>query len=316
MKKIGLIMMPLLALAALTNCNKSNPEPNPLNTPLCFTCLSEKATISFISVDKFSVDGDDPEPEPEPILRIGDLEYSFNGKKNWIPVPKEITLSTIPSIELKKDQTVYLRGDNLGGVNGSLEIVSKFDSENRSFVSDGELEVKGNVMSLISKNNFSKIEMPYSNLGCFLCLFEENKNIVDASKLLLPTNLSNGCFASMFSYCDNLRLPPKLDATQLANSCYSNMFDGCKSLEEAPYLPAPTLAENCYFFMFNSCTLIDHIKVGFGTPGGSWPTENNCTEYWLNKVSKNGLFEWKGDTEITKRTCDTVPINWEIKTIE
>lgn len=85
-------------------------------------------------------------------------------------------------------------------------------------------------------------------------LFRENKNLTDASELILPTTLTEGCFFTMFFNCTSLTKAPALPATVLVENCYRGMFSGCSSLIEAPALPATVLAEYCYGDMFSGCS--------------------------------------------------------------
>ena len=128
-----------------------------------------------------------------------------------------------------------------------------------SFSSTCEIDVQGNVMSLLYGDNF-KDKTVFENEYTFTYLFSDYDRstgclIVNAQNLLLPaTTLTYGCYSSMFRYCSNLITVPELPATILAEFCYQYMFDGCTSLVSAPELPALTLADNCYSTMFCDCT--------------------------------------------------------------
>ncbi|MCQ3907296.1 MAG: hypothetical protein MJ219_00605 [Mycoplasmoidaceae bacterium] len=69
-------------------------------------------------------------------------------------------------------------------------------------------DISGNVMSLLSKDNFKSLTKIPCN-GCFYCLFEES-NIFDAYNLVLPaTKLSKSCYEYIFDRCPNLVYSPK-----------------------------------------------------------------------------------------------------------
>ena len=122
-----------------------------------------------------------------------------------------------------------------------------------------EFNVSGNIMSLISSSNFSTLTtLPISSL--FLKLFEDNVNLIDASRLLLP-------------------------ATTLTNSCYRWMFSGCTSLTTAPILPAETLMQYCYGGMFYNCPNLNYIKCL-----AKDITAYNATDTWVFNVASNGTF--------------------------
>ena len=115
---------------------------------------------------------------------------------------------------------------------------------------------KGNIMSLISGDNFSRLDTLDTDYEYqFANVFGGCSGLVSASELLLPaTTLAIHCYFGMFAACENLKFAPELPATTLADSCYYYMFGYCHSLEKAPALPATTLASACYNFMFYDCT--------------------------------------------------------------
>lgn len=199
-------------------------ETKEKNTPLCFTALSDTSTIKYS-------------------LRNGmtgvDLKYSLDGKSwaNWLD-DTDITIS--------KKEKLYVKGNNPNGL--STENTQKYTR----FVGSGQVEVSGNINSLLDDNDgLSVTTLPVS---CYYQLFENNHAIVKAHKLLLPTtSLAKNCYKGMFYNCIELITAPKLPATTLELDCYHTMFQNCSSLIEAPELPATTLAQGCYYAMFNRC---------------------------------------------------------------
>ncbi|MCQ3907276.1 MAG: hypothetical protein MJ219_00505 [Mycoplasmoidaceae bacterium] len=94
--------------------------------------------------------------------------------------------------------------------------------------------VSGNIMSLLSENFESLIEIPSE--GCFDSLFCQS-GISSAADLILPSDeLTKFCYAGMFMGCGSLTQPPELTATILAQGCYQFMFSGCWSLTQPPEL--------------------------------------------------------------------------------
>lgn len=88
-----------------------------------------------------------------------------------------------------------------------------------------------------------------------LMFYERRIRHVDQN--LLPfTNLSAGCYNSMFHNCASLVNAPTLPATQLAEKCYSDMFFYCTNLSTLPALPANRLPDECYARMFCGCQSI------------------------------------------------------------
>ena len=121
----------------------------------------------------------------------------------------------------------------------------------------GECDVCGNILSLIYGDDYSKyVDTPYVLNSFFI---RENSSttgsdIRSARNLILPTVLSNNCFAYMFNYCTYLTEAPELPSTNLADYCYRGMFYGCSNLTTAPTLPATTLKYGCYDSMFHGCS--------------------------------------------------------------
>lgn len=92
----------------------------------------------------------------------------------------------------------------------------------------------------------------------FNLMFHQRK-IRHVDQNLLPfTNLSAGCYSSMFHNCASLVNAPTLPATQLAEKCYSDMFFFCTQLSTLPALPANQLPDECYANMFCGC---ESIKI-------------------------------------------------------
>lgn len=125
-----------------------------------------------------------------------------------------------------------------------------------------DCDVYGNVMSLLSKDNFQSKTSVTKNE--FRQLFAGNTNIKSAEDLLLPVkDLTGGenCYFAMFAGCTNLTVAPKLPATKLAEACYSWMFSQCAGLTEAPKLPATDLtgANRCYWYMFVNCKKLTKV---------------------------------------------------------
>ena len=120
----------------------------------------------------------------------------------------------------------------------------------------GDVNVYGNVMSLIYGDNFYG-HRDLTEVTTYENLFSElfyKSPIVNAENLILPaTTLSENCYNKMFRSCTKLITAPKLPATTLAKDCYSFMFAGCTSLITAPKLPAITLISGCYQSMFSAC---------------------------------------------------------------
>ena len=168
--------------------------------------------------------------------------------------------------------------------------------------------VKGNIMSLVNSDNFGT-QLNLQSGNTFAWLFQENKNIVDASKLLMPaTGLTAYCYNKMFDGCLNMVAAPSiLPATTLAEGCYQLMFYNCKSLTTAPELPATTLVQSCYYEMFHYCSSLNYIKCLATDISASY-----CTRSWIYGVSDSGTFV--KNPNMTSWTTGTsgIPTGWTV----
>ena len=199
---------------------------------------------------------------------------------NGIPDGWSITESVYsPTVEELKSSYLWVEFENEGGYVGDFYsgIVYSFDGINwiqRTNYPFGvnmrtnKIIYLGSTSSSLSENTGAYYSITFSSgkakMGGELTkigrrdkytnVFGYNEGLTDASKLILPTKLSEGCFENLFRDCTSLVNPPQLPATVLANGCYSGMFYGCTSLTTAPELPATTLADGCYGSMFYGCT--------------------------------------------------------------
>ena len=154
------------------------------------------------------------------------------------------------SISLSDREFVQFRAGD--GGNNSFSTIDGY--YNIVVSGPGDVDVSGNIMSLLDRNMSSNNLPAY----CFFNLFLGCEKIDSASDLKLPaTTLAEYCYFGMFSDCDNLTSAPQLPATTLADWCYAEMFGGCNSLSTAPELPATTLASGCYANMFAGCTSLN-----------------------------------------------------------
>ena len=172
-------------------------------------------------------------------LTINTCEYCIDDG-SWIKLPP--SENTIP---INKGQILSFRGN----------LQSSISSRVGTFTISKKCNLKGNIMSLLHKDDFEEQTDLVGKSYAFSELFYNCTNIVDASELILPaTTLADGCYSDMFRGCTSLTQAPELPATTLADGCYQYMFYDCTSLVSAPELPATTLVRNCYQYMFDGCT--------------------------------------------------------------
>ena len=175
------------------------------------------------------------------------LEYSTD-KNTWNTVTFDWASgehTTELPIALNTGGKMYFRNDT--------RLFSNSYDKYITFSSTVSSNVGGDIRTLSNYINVNNETKPQT--GMFCSLFNNNKNIVDASNLRLSyTTLADYCYSQLFYSCTSLTTVPALPATTLASSCYSTMFYGCTSLTTAPALPATTLASSCYQYMFYNCT--------------------------------------------------------------
>ncbi|MBR4440180.1 MAG: hypothetical protein IKS00_01400 [Bacteroidales bacterium] len=161
-----------------------------------------------------------------------DIQYSFD-KDVW---------NDLDSVVVRQNCRVYFKGVNPDGIN-------KDSFHSLRFCVSDTFKCSGNIMTLIDGiGATTAIPCDY----CFIRLFKGCP--MSTAPKLPATELTDGCYESMFSDCRCLTAAPELPATKLAEYCYYSMFKGCSSLTAAPQLPATTLSGWCYQEMFWDCS--------------------------------------------------------------
>lgn len=202
-----------------------------------------------------------------------DLQYSYD-LNDWY------TLSTSYSsynnltayIQLPPQGIIYFRGDNPGGFcTATRKIAIKGPTSSR-------LEVGGNMMSLISRENFHKtvLTAPYA----FQYLFSstdvvndsENyraSNIYNLRHLVFPHTLSDYCCHSLFKYNTGVRYWPtgKIfgECNHYPTGCCQEMFKQCSGYMSDSYwsgldfAETDTVGDYAFYGMFME-SAIDNFK--------------------------------------------------------
>ena len=202
-------------------------------------------------------------PSNLPTTRGKSISYSINDGE-WITTNNVEETGAVVNVTVSEGDNVRWKGDNVSMAYDSGYVYSVF-------ASDCEVDLKGNIMSLLYGDDFKDNNTldtqtqtcAFSNL--FSSDYQGNGlKVVNAKNLILPADtLTKNCYQGMFSYCTSLTTAPELPATNLADWCYQEMFRNCTSLVTAPKLPATTLAHMCYSGMFEGtnvlpdCTNID-----------------------------------------------------------
>lgn len=152
-----------------------------------------------------------------------------------------------------------------------------------------EFELSGNLLSLLGREyeNYDTIQevwdaeysasVPRYVLGG---VFYGCTGLTDASKLIMPTDLTERSFA--------------------------HMFENCTSLTKAPVLPAATLTSMCYRQMFRNCINLNAVKCLATDMSASM-----CTDLWLSEVASTGTF-YKAPGSTWPSGDSGIPNNWTI----
>ncbi len=182
------------------------------------------------------------------------------------------------------------------------------DYSSTNIVSTNNVELSGNIMSLVDEEHFATATSMEG--ASFAGLFAGNTCPINASGLLLPaTTLSENCYSRMFAGCSGMDAPPvELPALTLAPGCYSNMFEGCGMLSDAPHLPATELVTECYKNMFYGCFSLKNVTcLATIIPPGT-----DCTTDWLNGVNNFGTFTKAEGASCWSSGSNGIPSGWDV----
>ena len=149
------------------------------------------------------------------------------------------------------------------------------------FVSTGQFNVYGNIMSMISGDSFDEATT-LTETATFQTLFGGCTGLTSAEHLILP-------------------------ATTLTATCYVSMFNGCTNLTVAPELPATTLKSNCYRWMFYNCSSLNYIKC-LATD----ISPNSDTYNWVSGVASTGTFV-KNSAATWTTGVNGIPDGWTVQ---
>lgn len=209
------------------------------------------------------------------------------------------TTSGVTIATLNNGDKILLKGTN--------SQYSSNKSNSNQFISNGNVNIRGNIMSLISGDSFED-SVVFSSDYTFNRMFRELL-IIDAEDLILPaTTLSQYCYRAMFQGCTSLTTAPVLPATILVKGCYMDMFEYCTSLTTAPELPATVLTDECYYMMFDQCTSLNSI-----TCLATDISATQCTEFWVTDISANGTFTKAASMNSWTTGDDGIPSGWTVQ---
>lgn len=202
------------------------------------------------------------------------VSASTDNGKTWTEYTSSFEDNGTALATLNTGDKLIIKGEN-------AQYASSFSDFNR-FISTGQFEAYGNIMSLISGDSFANADTLTEDYALY-ALFNNCSTITSAENLVLP-------------------------ATTLTNNCYRGMFDGCTSLTTAPDLPATTLASSCYQFMFQGCTSLNYIKCLATNISAS-----RCTNSWVSGVSSTGTFVKNASMTRWTTGFNGIPSGWTVQ---
>lgn len=161
-------------------------------------------TVTVVKDDAFS-----------PTIQV----YYSKDAVNWSSMGSTSTSGI--SVNLPARGRIYLKAEtNAWG--GSISVCDTIKVS-------GAFIVGGNIMSLLKGDRF--LNSTISKAYAFVRLFKGNTTLMDAGRLILPSNTYNTCYYEMFQGCTSLAIPPRIPAVTTARQCYEKMFDGCTGLK-------------------------------------------------------------------------------------
>ena len=184
------------------------------------------------------------------------IQYSYD-RENWYSNTSNgsITAPANTYVWLKNTSNVWYNAYYYG----EDFVFSKKASIGGNLSSLGDMREK-NFKSLFNKNknltDASQLILPWDVLEfeCFSYMFADCTSLVNAPSIIPAEKAGRWSCNDMFKGCTSLVNSPALPATTIEDSCYKEMFKGCTSLGTPPTLPATTLATECYYGMFRGCT--------------------------------------------------------------
>lgn len=207
---------------------------NPLKRPLTIEATEDNTGVIFQNTPRI----DDSNIFGEEMT----IEFSIDNGRTWNSVNSTEGLICT----LNAGEKVELRGNN-SCYNGHKITIYK------------ECYLYGNIMSMLSSNNFETLDTIEENY-CFAGFFANNNysNKENYDIYLPATTLSERCYEDMFAVT-KITKAPELPATTLANGCYTHMFESCYDLTECPELPSTNIFEYCYTAMFMGCNSLTSV---------------------------------------------------------
>lgn len=214
------------------------------------------------------------------------FEYSMDGGNTWTEIPNQQT-----TISVNKDDKVLFKGVNGDEVYASGLTHGYFM---RIWGDTAVYNVYGNILSVIYGDDFGD----YRTITCgypFREMFSISR-VVDASGLILPDNLTEGCYMDMFGGASRLIAAPELPSVEIApDNCYQQMFQGT-ALVTAPEIKQKTIGYRSMNGMFAMCSELTVAPELYIEDAGEY--------------SMSALFSGASISSVTITLADEYPAQW------
>lgn len=219
------------------------------------------------------------------------IEWSTD-KSTWTSVTSSTSGESLTS--LNTGDKLYLRGNN--NAYGATWSTWSYFTSTKTF------NVYGNIKSLVYGDNFDNNNFPNASTN-FWRMFM-NTHVVDASNLILPSQVRSTMYVLMFGSCTSLIAPPVIPNASAYQS-YNSMFYGCTSLTTGPVIYANP-GQQSYANLFDGCTSLSSVTV-YATDLGP-----NGFGNWMNNVAPTGTFTKKAEMTLFPEGKDGIPSGWTV----
>ncbi|MCQ2796094.1 MAG: hypothetical protein MJ213_02130 [Bacilli bacterium] len=281
MKKLGLLVMPLMAVSLLASCGPKkyhiNFDGGEYLTIDISECEHQKELHAKISVkDEYHNKYEVPQDECYYDITRGDIKINNYDISNtddynaaYLIIPKEEMTGDI-SIKVEgfchyltfsgeEGATIHYESVGEFTANPHIQYCDDLNNLNWKDWQSGEANAIVLDKPIYVKNTLNTLSESWKR-SVYFVTGDENAPKVSASgnimSLLNFNNLSAYCFYGLFEGCKSLISAPTLPAFILAPYCYQNMFYECFSLLKCPVLPAISLESECYLNMFYYCSAL------------------------------------------------------------
>lgn len=259
---------------------------------------------------------------------IQDANFEYYDTNTWkTHIIGEYEDYTNPNNLITTNKRIYIK-------NFDTKATSSTNPACALFYIEGYCNVGGNIETLLGEMKINYAFRLFSSV--YLMgddFFTNKKQIIDASKLILPfEQIERGAYAYMFSGCADLETPPVIKAKYMSDEYVdvdtrggmSAMFSGCVSLKHSPILYSDYVGYMGYCAMFMECTNLQTITI-LATSFN--PLQSTTFPYYQDKYNY-----WLGDNIGSNVNEDTpkifyknpnatlpegvVPEGWEVRDYE